>query len=340
MASIKPHGTGWRVQVYVKGVRDSSIHRTKREATAWGAARELELRTDSEKVEGDKHTLADALVKYRDEISPLKRGQRWEEVRIASFLRDKGLPTREKLGNIGTPHIGKWRDSRLESVQPGTVLRELGLLSAVFEAARRDWNWVKENPVSDVRKPREPDHRKVVITRTQIKLMLREMGYSPRLPIRTVSQSVAMCFLLALRTGMRAGELCALTWDRVFDGYCSTPHKSGRTDVSLRDVPLTRKAEALIEKMKGWDSKLVFGLKSQSLDALFRKYRQRAGLEGFTFHDSRHTAATWIAGRMRSNNISAQQAVLDMCKTFGWTKVDQALTYYNPSAADIAKRIG
>jgi len=25
---------------------------------------------------------------------------------------------------------------------------------------------------------------------------------------------------------------------------------------------------------------------------------------------------------------------------FGWAKLDQALTYYNPSAADIAKRIG
>ena len=84
---------------------------------------------------------------------------------------------------------------------------------------------------------------------------------------------------------------------------------------------------------------LVFGLPPQTLDALFRKYRARAGLSGFTFHDARHTAATWIAGRMNSSGIPAQQALLDMCKAFGWSDTSRALTYYNPSAADIARRM-
>ncbi|MDR0735788.1 MAG: hypothetical protein LBF51_02965 [Zoogloeaceae bacterium] len=72
---------------------------------------------------------------------------------------------------------------------------------------------------------------------------------------------------------------------------------------------------------------------------LTRKYRERAGLSGFTFHDARHTAATWIAGRMRSSGIPAQQALLDMCRMFGWSNTSRALTYYNPSAADIARRM-
>lgn len=340
MASITKHKSGYRAQVYVKGQRDSAIFRTKREAEAWSAARETALRANQTALPGDKHTLADAMCKYRDEISPTKRGQRWEEVRITSMLRDKNLPCGEPVGKITTPHLAIWRDARALEVSAGTVLREIGLLSAVFEAARREWKWIAENPLNDMRKPRAPDHREVVITRAQIRSMLGEMGYSPRRPVRTVGQSVAVCFLVALRTGMRAGELCGLTWDRVHDGYCSTPHKTGRTATTLRDVPLTNKAMRLIERMRGWDDRLVFGLKSQSLDALFRKYRQRAGLDGFTFHDSRHTAATWIAGKMHSHGISAQQAVLDMCKMFGWTKIDRALIYYNPSAADIAKRIG
>ncbi|AKQ59688.1 Phage integrase family protein [Bordetella hinzii] len=83
--------------------------------------------------------------------------------------------------------------------------------------------------------------------------------------------------------------------------------------------------------MKGWDDDFVFGLKTASLDALFRKYRERAGLEGFTFHDTRHTAATMISKKID---------VLDLCKMFGWTDPKMAMVYYNPHASSIAARLG
>lgn len=335
MASITKHKDGYRAQVYVKGVRDSATFRTKREADAWASSRETELRSDALKSPGERHTLADAMRKYAKEVSPTKRGRRWEEIRIDALLRDANLPCGELVGNLTTTHIAGWRDARLRMVKPNTVLREIGLLSAVLETARREWRWIPTNPIHDVRKPSKPPHREVVITRNQVKAMLKEMGYSTQNPVRSVSQSVAVCFLLALRTGMRAGELCGLTWDRVHDGYCALK----KTKTVPRDVPLTRKAIALIEQMRGFDDALVFGIKTQTLDALFRKYRIQAGLEGFTFHDSRHTAATWIAGRMRSYNVPAQQAVFDLCRMFGWSNINQALVYYNPSAADIAKRI-
>ena len=125
---------------------------------------------------------------------------------------------------------------------------------------------------------------------------------------------------------MRAGEICSLTWGNVHDGYCHLPV----TKTKARDVPLTDKAMRLVEKMKGFDDKLVFGIKSQTLDALFRKTRDRVGLSGFTFHDSRHTAATWLSQRLD---------VLTLCKVFGWTNTSQALTYFNPKAQDIAKML-
>lgn len=336
MASIQKLDTGYKAQVYVSGVRKSARFRTKREAEAWAAATETELRDQADKPVADKTTLRQLLTKYKEEVTPTKRGKRWEEIRIDAFLRDKNLPVELPLSKISSVEIGLWRDSRLRVISPSSVLRELTLLSAAFEEGRREWKLIDQNPVRDVRKPRGPDHREVVITRQQIKAMLREMGYSPRLPVRTVACAVAVTFLTALRTGMRAGELCGLTWDRVFDGYCSLPV----TKTVPRDVPLTKKAMRLINQMKGFDSNLVFGLKTSSLDAMFRKYRDRAGLSGFTFHDSRHTAATWIAAKMKSNGLPAQQALLDLCKMFGWSRMDQALTYYNPKASDIAKRIG
>ena len=156
--------------------------------------------------------------------------------------------------------------------------------------------------------------------------MLRTMDWSRRKPVRTVTQAVAHCFVAALQTGMRAGELCGLTWDRVRDDYCVLPV----TKTVPRNVPMSTKAMRVINKMRGFDPTFVFGLKTASLDAMFRKYRQRAGLEGFTFHDCRHTAATWMSRKID---------VLTLCKVFGWSRMDQALVYYNPRASDIAKRI-
>lgn len=333
MPSITKSSKGYRAQVYVRGKRDSATFASKREASNWAARRETELRDDASKSPGEKYTLADALRKYGEEVSPHKRGVRWEEVRIAAMLKDGkvppekrlNLPVDKKLKDLTPDDFGQWRNARLLQVTPGTVLREFSLLSAVLETARREWQWIPSNPIKDVRKPAEPDHRTVLITRAQIRAMLTVMGYK-RGQCRSVSQACALAFLVALRTGMRAGEICGLTWDRVHDGYCALPV----TKTVPRDVPLTPKTMRLIEFFRGYDPVLVCGLKSQSLDANFRKYRERAGLEGFTFHDTRHTAATWLAQRLH---------VLDLCKVMGWKNPAQAMVYYNPKASDIAKRI-
>lgn len=326
MASIKPHKKGWRAQVYYKGERDSGVFRTKREAEAWAGAWETERRNGAKASEADKHTLGELFEKYRDEETPKKRGKRWEEVRINALLRDGLMLPSSKLSAVTSDLIGAWRNRRLNEVAPGSVLRELGLMSAIFEYARRELKWIEDNPVKDVRRPPAPDHRRVLITRSQIRKMLSAMSYH-RGACKSITQAVCVAFLVAFRTGMRAGELCGLTWDRVFDHHCST---SGKTAAARRDVPLTPKAKRLIESMRGFDNMLVFGLQSNTLDALFRRYRQRAGLEGFTFHDSRHTAATWLARKLH---------ILDLCIMFGWSNTRHALIYYNAPASDIAKQL-
>lgn len=328
MASITKTAKGYRAQVYVRGQRDSECFPTKREAVNWSAQRENELR-DSRPA-GERHTLADAMRRYGEEVTPHKRGRRWEYLRIDSLPKIPQFPHDIPLADLTPEHFGAWRNERLKQVAPGTVLREFSFLSAVLETARREWRWIPSNPIRDVKKPAEPDHREVTITRPQIKAMLRSMGYKAG-ECRTVAQAVAHAFLVALRTGMRAGELCALTWGDVHPGYCRIKAvEIGAGKTGKRDVPLTPKAERLIATMRGYDPLLVFGLKSNSLDANFRKYRQRAGLEGFTFHDTRHTAATWMAQRVHA---------LDLCKVMGWKNASQALTYYNPKASDIAMRL-
>lgn len=320
MASIQLHKKGYRVFVCVSGIRDSAIFRTQREANAWASARETELRENQNKLPKDKHILRELFEKYRDEISNKKRGAKWEVVRINKFLKSS-LPIDKPISDCTSEAIGKWRD--VQTISAGSIIREFGILSAIFEYARRELKWIDENPIKDVRKPKSPEHREVTITRHQIKLMLKSFNYSPQFPISTKNQSVAVCFLVALRTGMRAGELCNLTWDKVHEKYCILPV----TKTTPRHVPLSRKAVRLINKMRCYHNTSVFNVTSGTRDALFRVARKKAKLSGFTFHDARHTAATWMSSKLD---------VLTLCKVFGWANTSQALCYYNPKMQDIS----
>jgi integrase len=314
----------WRVQIEVRGVRDSFTGPTKRDAAEWAARRATEIRTQATARPGSLKTLRDALREYADKVSPTKRGEAKELLRLAAFER-QGLPVDRRLSEVTTADLVRWRDSRLAINARGSVLRDMTLLSHVFEVARREWQWIDANPMRDVRRPAEPDHRERVIAGWEIRRMLRALGHGG--PVRSVSQAVAMCFLAALATGMRAGELCGLRWDDVrADHVRLLVTKNG----SARDVPLSPYARRLVARLRGWDAALVFGLRSQTLDALFRRARDRAGLAGFSFHDSRHTAATRMARKLD---------VLDLCKVFGWRGTGQALAYYNPTASQIAGRL-
>lgn len=337
MATPKKTTEGtWRVQMQVNGERVGGTFTTKREADDWIARTRLESTAQAQGKTGTIKTLQQAMLRYGSEVSSTKRGGDKEVIRINALLRHEKFPGKLKLSDLTPDHFAAWRDARLKVVARGSVLRDMNLLSSIMTTVRREWRWIAANPLSDVRRPAEPDHREVVISRRQIVQMLRALKYDGD-SVRSVQQAVGMAFATALCTGMRAGELCNLKWEDVREDHVILHiTKNGKR----REVPLSSRAKMLIDRMRGWDDDKVFGITAQTLDAMFRKYRARAGLEGFTFHDSRHTAATLIAGRMRSGSLPAQQAVMDLCKMFGWSRMDQALVYYNPKAGDIAARLG
>lgn len=322
---IKTAAGTWRVQIEVKGQRDAATLPTKREAVEWAARRATEMRAAATGKVGAVKTVADALAEYAEKVTPTKKGELKESIRLKAFLKHQDFPARVRLADLTPAHLAAWRDARLKVTARSTVLRDMVLMSHVLETARKEWRWIAENPMRDVRKPAEPDHRERVISGVEVRHMLRALGWSRRRPARSVSQAVANAFLLALQTGARAGEICGIKWGDVQAGFFAVDGKTGK-----RDVPAVAATMRTIELMRGFDDEAVFGLKPQSLDAMFRKYRQRAGLEGFTFHDSRHTAATRLAQRLH---------VLDLCKMFGWTNTTRALVYYNPKATEIAQRI-
>lgn len=323
MSSIQKTAKGYRVQLYVKGHRESAVFATKKEAQIWSAQKEIELRTISKGKASTIKTTHDAFERYSSEISPTHKGERWEVVRLQKMKRDFPLVILEKLSQV---HVQKWRDQRLTEVSPSSVLREMKLLSSVFEQCRKEWRWLTENPCKDVRKPSSPPHRERVITRSEIRLILRSLDYPKRI---TPRHAVAHAFLLALRTGMRQSELAGIQWTDVHPNFVRLPDTKNGT---VRDVPLSTKAKRVLEKMRGYHDTSVFGLAASSIDTQFRAAKSRANLSGFVWHDSRHTAATWIG-------MSGKLNLMEFCKMMGWKDPRHALVYFNPTASDLAAKL-
>jgi len=321
---VKTAQGNWRIQLEIDGKRVSKTLPTRKEVVAWALSAEGKIRSGPRST----RTLADALDRYAEEVSEHHRGWAKEQIRLRAFLKHPSFPGKVFLDELKPDHIAAWRDARLKTTARGSVLRDMGLLSAVLETARLEWRWVPTNVCRDVRKPAEPDHRERLITGPEIRTMLRTLGHGG--PVRTVSQACAMAFLMALVTGMRAGEICGLKWS---DMQASSARLEMTKNGSARQVPLSSTAQRLVERMRGWDTDLVFGIKSQTLDALFRKARAKAGLSGFTFHDSRHTAATRIGK-------SGKLQLLEMCRMFGWKNTNQALVYFNMTARELAAKLG
>lgn len=323
MASIQQTASGWRAQLSVRGQRDSQVFPSKRDAQVWAARRETELRTLAAGRADLVHTVHQLLRRYAAEVSPGKRGERWERIRLEAL--ERMLPDK-KLAALTPADLTAWRDRRLGAVSRGTVLREISLLRAVLETGRRDWGWLTVNPMTDISKPAAPPHRTRTLSWREIRAVARRLGWS-RGRIDTLSQSCALALFLSLRTGMRAGEICGARWEQLTGNVLHLPRtKNGES----RDVPLSAKALRLIERARSIGTPTIVGVRSQTLDALFRRARQEAGLSGFTFHDARHTSATYYARILTP---------FELCRMFGWKDMKMALRYYNEKPGFIAAKL-
>lgn len=320
MAAPKKEGSVWRHRIMVKGKRVSGTFTTKAAALAWEAEQRIEI-TEGRAV-GTSKTMRDAFERYELEVSKKKRSYANEAKRLAWFctteLADK------KIAEVKPADIAAWRDGRLKEVKGSTVNRDMNLLSHVFTVARREWGWTKDSPTKDVERPKDPPHRDRRISESEIDMICLQLGWDRQKPTKptTKQHRIAIAFLFAIETAMRAGEICGLKKGDV-QGRVARLHqtKNGRP----RDVPLSAYAVEL------W--KLVpdgFDLTPAILDALFRKAKKNAGIEGMTFHDTRHEAITRLAQKLD---------VLDLARMVGHTNINQLRTYYNATAEDIASRL-
>lgn len=192
------------------------------------------------------------------------------------------------LSEITTELVSEYRNRRLQEVKPATVYQELSLMRRMFNVARREWKWVKENPVADLSfSVGNSNARDRWLTLEEERRLLecseRPVWLRPLL-------------VVALHTGMRKGEILRLRWQDIdFGRKILIVHKSKNGQKRgipmsevLTETLLKRKQETKIIDISG----RVFPIADRSLRVAYAKALEKAGIEEFRFHDLRHTFAT------------------------------------------------
>lgn len=326
------NGISYRVQVCVKGIREGATFPTKAEAVTWGHRREVELSGQDARDIGPKRTVRDLLEKYRDTITPNKATERHETDRINAFIRDypglAGMP----LDTFDTPHLAEWRDARLKTVKGSTVLRELSIYRDAWTLARREWKWTKMNPFESLRPPKDsPPRDRLINPWKEVRPVLRALYYVTGKPPETHMQEVALAFLIALRSGMRAGEILQMSKQTVDlkQRVARVAHKTQHLTGKPRAIPLSPHVMRLLKPVM--DREKFFSVPDSTRDALFRRARERCGVSGFTFHDARASALTRLARKVD---------VLTLSKISGHSDLKMlSRVYYRETAESIAARL-
>jgi integrase len=181
---------------------------------------------------------------------------------------------------------------------PSTVVRYLSSLSHVFSKAVKEWEWVRENPVLKIEKPRQSQGRRRVLDEIEQKSLLKACEESG-------SKDLFLIVAIALGTGMRKGEIMSLCWKDI--------------NLNLSEG----KGIIFLENAKKWETKtgsyngtftgaiaeqtykpsgdsLLFpspNCSNRPIDirSAWECALKKAGIEGFVFHGLRHQTASCAA---------------------------------------------
>lgn len=317
MAAPEKDGKVWRHRFMLKGVRLSGTFPTKAHALAW----EAEKRASILAPVGTGKTCGDAFIKYAREVSPKKDGEKWEHRRLVAF--GKSSLAKVLASEVSATDLSKWRDDRLLTVKGATVIRDFNLLSHVFSIARKEWKWLDHSPTKDAARPKDSTPRDRRITDKEIEMMCVALGFDDE--AATKAQRTAVAFLFAIETAMRQGEIAQLRKSHIVGSVAHLPAEICKTR-KKRDVPLSKRARELLTMLPEADP--LFGLTAPQIEGMFRSARKRSPIEDLHFHDSRHEAITRLAKRM---------TVLQLARMVGHSDINQLLSYFNESAADMVK---
>lgn len=204
------------------------------------------------------------------------------------------------LRDIGMELVEAYKAQKVKAkLAPKTVNNHLGVLSIIFKKAVQ-WRYAEVNPVTGAGLLAVPDEPMAFWVEEQSDAFLTE--------VQRHRPEWHAFFLCALRTGMRLGELLALTWGDVdfkvneitvrrswSHGKLTTP-KNGKT----RTLPMTPELALALKGHRHLKGDLVFAdadghyLDRNRVKSRFWMGIRAAGVKEIRLHDLRHTFASQL----------------------------------------------
>jgi integrase len=246
-----------------------------------------------------KQNKLDALIdRYIEKILPSKPKNARNTQQHLLWWKDKlgNLP----LNRLSSDVIARTRDLLLDkskkdgkSLSPKTVNRYLASLSAAITYGVEECGWLHTNPCLLVSKFNEGPSRNRLLSVEEIDKFLEVCKQSK-------SKALYPLIFLAMRSGMRLGELQKLDW-RDVNLTQSVVFLRDTKNGSPRSVPLSNEAKAVIESIASTQDRkgLVFKNKRSgakvSIYKAFYKALALAGIEDLHIHDLRHLFCTTAA---------------------------------------------
>lgn len=285
----------WAVYVYAhKG--------GPRVQTAYGATREAALASVAVKARVTHHTVKTAVSAYLESpeyarLSPSTR--RAYGKYVGMFAREFGANDLYDFRAFQVRQdLTEWRDQFART--PRTADYIMRSVSAFFGWARSR-GLTDAEPIRGIKGIHRTNRSDVIWTRKDFHVIRPHC-----------SKALYVTLRFAGETGLRQGDLIALTWDQV-DAETIQLHTSKTGGVAI--VPLTRVARAIL---KGIDTRSGIVLRgasgrpwtSEGLRTVYQRAKTKAGLD-LRWHDLRGTAAT----RFRSLGFTNEEVALAM----GWS---------------------
>ena len=287
MAYIRKRGKYWQAQIRRNGFPSrSKTFDTKADAELWAAETEAAMgrgRYVSLR-EAEETTLREALQRYLREVTPTKKGAEQEGRRIRAWMAHP-LASRT-LAAVRTTDVARYRDERLTAgAAASTVRNDLTVLSGLYSYARSEWGMEGlPNPVAGVRRPRLPPARDRRLIPGEEERLLAAASY----PMREL-------IILAVETGMRAGELLSLRLEDI-KGSVAVLHDTKTGDP--RRVPLSPRARGvLVDLPRCIDGRVFPRIRNDKISQRFQCVCKEAGITGLCFHDLRHEATSRLFER-------------------------------------------
>jgi integrase len=281
MATYRKRGQKWQARIQRQdGPPQAKTFLTLQDAKLWARKIEREYDLSLNDLPPKLITLKEALLRYLDEVTPLKKRARIETYRIQAWL--KTVLSFKLITQIKTQDLALWRDGMIKKgYQPNTIRLHLAVLSHLFTIAKSEWGFEQlRNPVINLSRPRLPASKDIRITDDNIELIIKNTQ-SPYLP---------KLIYLALYSAMRRSELIKLRWEHI-DWQRNIIHICDTKNGDNRKIPLFDSIKTILQPMIK-ESGQVFPIQEQAITVAFKRAVGRSRLNDITFHTLRHEAIT------------------------------------------------